>query len=241
MDAFYRVTQPYVDLVNPALSSQQTVRALALSYPQELPVIATYKALLHNHWMVAFSSLVSLAASFIPTLAANMFYPDFNENDEPRIFIYQQPFFLVVALVVFLLISLVVLIPDVTRSLPHDLETLADRFSFLCGSSLLSDRKFAFDEEELLEPPSISKAGGWSLKAMKDRQRQLVTDVKEWWNEPSHEQRVERRLVDGFHVGFGEGPRGHGVVIDRREEVILPYTAEELRSYFLQTLKESVL
>jgi hypothetical protein len=167
-----------------------------------------------------------------------MFYPDFNESGEPRIFIYQQPFFLVVALVVFLLTSLMILIPEVTRSLPHDLETLADRFSFLCGSSLLSDRRFAFDDEEIFEPQSESKAAGWSLKAMKERQRQLFMDVKEWWNEPSHEERVQRRLVDRFDVGFGEGRKGHAAVIDRREEVVLPYTREELRSYFWQTLKD---
>lgn len=102
-------------------------------------------------------------------------------------------------------------------------------------SSLLENPSFAF-EEELLVPQPISKVGGYRLRAMKDRQRQLIGDVKAWWDEPSYE-RIRRHLVEGFHVGFGRK-----AVIDELkpalEVIVLPYTGE---AYFWQTLKEYVL
>jgi Protein of unknown function (DUF3433) len=234
IDAFYRVTQPYVDLLTPGVSPQQSVRALILNYTSDLPVVVTFKALRNRHWMVAFSSCVSLVAAFAPALAANMFYPDFDDNGDPRIFISQNPFFIVVALMGFHLLSLMMLMPEELRGLPHDLEPLSDHFSFLCGSSLLSDERFLFDKEEMYVPKRAPQPRRQRLKAMKDRLTQLVRDLKE----PSHEERVQRRFVadDGFHVGFGF--KDGAAVVDRLAYVVLPYTRGELQWYFWHRLKE---
>jgi hypothetical protein len=115
-----------------------------LNYPSILPIVVALKAALNKHWRVVFTSATSLALSFMPALAANMFYQSYNDLGELWMFIYTKPFYIVVAYMAILLAALFSVIPDQTRYLPHDVETLSEQISFIAQSSLLEWDEFCF-------------------------------------------------------------------------------------------------
>ena len=142
VDMFYRTVQPYADLQLATASSN----ALTANYVEDLPIFVTLKAWLKgSHGRIVLTSLVSLISSFVPALAANMFYQDYDDLGAPRIYLQKTYFWLVIDFMILLIICFWLLIPDERYFLPHDLETLSDHISFLHQSNLLSKNEFHLD------------------------------------------------------------------------------------------------
>lgn len=147
IDMFYRLVQPYADLKRKDTEAEHVRNCFIINYTNDLPIVITLKALKNRHWKVAFVSVFSLISSFITSAAANMFYLDFDGDFNERIFIWKDSFFPVVGYMGALIIVLIILIPDDTRYMPHDLETISDHISFLAQSSLLDHGKYQYKPE----------------------------------------------------------------------------------------------
>lgn len=144
IDMFYRLVQPYADLKRKKLDPERVIECFTVNYTNDLPIIISIKALRNQHWKVGFMSAFSFVSSFIPAFAANMFFPDTNEDSNWRIFVWQRYFFIVIAYMGVLIVILIIFIPDKTRYMPHDLETISDHISLLSQSSLLNDDKYKY-------------------------------------------------------------------------------------------------
>jgi hypothetical protein len=138
-DTFYRVEQPYADLKRKNIESKRAILCFSINYMNDLPILVTYKAIRNKHWKIAFLSFFSFCSSFIPALAANMFYPDF---DGVRIIVDNIYFPIVIAYMSALIAVLMIVIPGDTRHLPHEIETISDHIGFLSQSSLLNNDEF---------------------------------------------------------------------------------------------------
>jgi hypothetical protein len=139
IDMFHRLTQPYTDLRRN--SSNTPLTAFTLNYTKDLPIFITISALTNRHWKVAFLLLFSLLSSLIPTLAANMFYPNY---DGQFIYVEVVKFSIVIAYMGLLILVLLAAIPDETRYMPHEIETISDHISLLSQSSLLNSNKYQY-------------------------------------------------------------------------------------------------
>jgi hypothetical protein len=138
IDTFHRLVQPYADLKRKDANPDAIIKCFRINYTNDLPLVVTFRALKNGHVKVALISLFSLFASLTPAWAANMFYVDSNE----WIAVWTQAFYPVVVYVSLLIPFLLWVIPDQSRYMPHDLETIADHMALLSQSSLLDDGRF---------------------------------------------------------------------------------------------------
>ena len=269
MDMFYRVVQPYRDLQ--CSREEPNLRALTINYVKDLPVIVTLKAGLNGHWQVAIASALSFISSFIPALAANIFYAD---SYYQRIFIQERPFILTLTFMGLLLVALVILTPDERSHLPHDLETLADHISFLYKSNLTNLDELKFEISPRVAKGSVSlndettKGGSCIqltravLQPLKSMWKQ-VREIK-WkpiaksccpWIEPDYEREAQKRLASRtrnrqegheapFQIGFGVLSHDNdspAVSLSTGNCVKSLYGENELKTHFWRKAKDFVL
>jgi hypothetical protein len=171
IDMFYRLVEPYASLRAKIVKPERVRKCFALNYTNDLPVVVTLKALDNGHWKVAFVSLFSLLSSFIPAAASNMFYEDTDVRYGPHIAVWKSYFIFVVIYIGALILFLVAIIPDETRHLPHDLETISDHLSFLSQSSLLDNDRYQY------HPARIESSSAEKTK-VKFQIRQLISIAK---------------------------------------------------------------
>lgn len=253
IDIFYRLVQPYADLRHAKFPPS----SLTLDYTNSLPVIVTIKALRNKHWKVAFSSLVSLASSFMPALAANIFSPGVDADNVPRVYANKTPFFIVLAFTVLLIVATLVLVPDRSRYLPHDIEPLSDHISFLYQSSLLKRKEFLLDVPGAPPAPKpeklkLKKRKIWwnRLKRIpeikwKDATHKLAT-LKNMnpFLEHAHEEKVKKELIKdepANRIAFGVWQRDDGsfaVGIDTANKMISLYGKQDTRVYIWKRIRE---
>lgn len=165
IDTFYRLTQPYADLKRRTASKDVIINAFTVSYINDLPLVVTWRACCNRHWKVAIASSFSLISGLIPTAAANMFYVDGND----WMAVWQLYFWPLITYMCCLLVYLLCMIPDESRYMPRDLETVADHMALFSQSSLLEGSKFELQYElgkPVLEPQRKSPIVRVSILAM---------------------------------------------------------------------------
>lgn len=179
IDIFYRLVQPYIDLKRKDSGPDAIIQAFRINYTNNLPFIVGIRAFLNGHYSVAFISSFSFAASFLPTLAANMFWI---EGD----WVVVQPsyFYTVLVYICVFIVFLLWSIPDRSRYMPHDLETIADHMALFSQSSLLDNGKFQIGEEIQPVVSSAKSESVWvqfkgSLLSLRKSLRTIRNDG--WW------------------------------------------------------------
>ncbi|GAD92377.1 hypothetical protein AOR_1_260084 [Paecilomyces variotii No. 5] len=139
IDIYFRALQPFLEMSSPEGATADN--SLLLSYQSGLPLGVTLSALLARHFKVAWISFMSVASLAIPVLSGGIFialwYPS---ESKVRITTCLPAFYALVAFCALYAVSFLVIWPGRKRYLPHDISTLADLFSFLYQSPLLSDK-----------------------------------------------------------------------------------------------------
>ena len=226
IDIFYRITQPYADL----LYGKAPVIALELNYASDIFPLITFKAIKNRHWRVALASLISFACSFLPVYATSMFYLGYPDGvDELRLVINLPALHFAIAIMAILCFVFLLLIPTRLYFMPHQLETLADHLSMLYGSTLRHEQAFTFVPDD---------------NSFKARVKTMLFDP-----EPSKELKAfrEGNEQDGFAMGIRRRcilePQGarctgpHGICIDAHNEVDCFYEDVEKKPYFRERVK----
>ena len=146
--------------------------------------MVTVRAFRNHHFSVAMTSAFSVAAGFSPAFAANMFYI----YDE---WVNVSPGYFYVVLVYMGLFVLFFLwaIPDQSRHMPRDLETIADHMALFSQSSLLDNGAFQIEVDILPTPTRATESKNillrfknWASSLMK-RKNNLTATLRTIKNE----------------------------------------------------------
>ncbi|RDL33866.1 uncharacterized protein BP5553_08234 [Venustampulla echinocandica] len=137
IDTFYRLVQPYVDLKRKEAKPKLIINCFRINYNNDLPLIVTIRALKNGHFKLAFISLFALFATLTPAWAANMFYVQ-----NSWIAVWTRYFYPMLVYMCLLILFLLWTIPDQSRYMPRDLETIADHMALFSQSSLLDNGEF---------------------------------------------------------------------------------------------------
>ena len=268
IDMFYRTIQPYWDLQSAGQGSRRSLRALTINYAKDLPIIITFRALFNGHWRVATVSVLSFASSFVPALAANIFYAD---PVYQRVYVLEVPFILTIAFMGFLLVALIALSPDERSHLPHDLETLSDHISFLYMSNLMNVEEFKIGIPKVSPQVEPETSRGNCPIQMKKLVVQTVKNISEsvkganWkstsynlaksscpWLEPEYERELGKQLNHHVEarkrchepplvIGFGVLARANDIPAVRlatNQSMSSLYQEDELKLHFWKKFKE---
>jgi hypothetical protein len=179
IDTFYRLVQPYVDLKRKDPEPDAIIQAFRINYTNDLPFIVGIRAFLNKHYSVAFISSFSFVASFLPALAANMFWI---EGD--RVVVQPSYFYTVLGYICFFIVFLLWSVPDRSRYMPRDLETIADHMALFSQSSLLDDGKFQIGEEIRPVVSSAKSESVWiQFQGLLSSLRKSLQTIKHdgWW------------------------------------------------------------
>ena len=156
------------------------------------------------------------------------------KNGVSWVYISRTPFLIITAYFGIIVIAFSILMPDQTRRLPHDLETLADHISFICQSSLLEWEEFTPEMEK--PPKEVRFPKRWWLS------RSSATKVLNRSRGSDYEEGVEAKFAaqvsgDGageklvaFGVFKGKGGSFH-MGIDTPEK--LEFLSREQQSRYL--------
>jgi len=138
IDTFYRLVQPYADLKRRNPSKKSIEKAFSINYTNDIPLVVTWRACRNKHWRVAITSIFSLVSGLTPAAGANMFYVD----DDNWMAVWRPYFWSIVVYMGLLVTFLLSFIPDQSRYMPRDLETIADHMALFSQSSLLDGSTF---------------------------------------------------------------------------------------------------
>lgn len=139
IDVSFRALQPFATLSDP--NGSPASKSLLLAYPSTLPIETTIHAFLNKHYKLAWISLTSLLSSTIPILSGGIFIALWSPPESSILIKTHMPaFYALIAFCALYTVSFLVVFPNRTRYLPHDISTLADLTSFLYQSPLLSDK-----------------------------------------------------------------------------------------------------
>lgn len=140
LDMSFRRLQPWAELGNPTGATAS--KSLLLDYSAGLPIQCTWNALKAGHYRVAALSALSFLFILLPVLAGGIFFP-LTVSREVRMMPNLPSFYIVLVLLVFYLIGLVTVIPNrYQMRLPHGVDCLAEIFSFVHNSGILTDAAF---------------------------------------------------------------------------------------------------
>jgi hypothetical protein len=140
LDMGLRKLQPWAELGN--TDGTTAKRSLLLDYTADLPIECTLKALRRGHYRVAIVSLLSFLFILLPLLAGGLFFPLTISNDV-RMMPNLPSFYILLAVLILYLIGLLILIPNRHQMrLPHSVDCLAEIFSFVYNSGILTDAAF---------------------------------------------------------------------------------------------------
>ncbi|PBP24445.1 hypothetical protein BUE80_DR004794 [Diplocarpon rosae] len=141
LDMALRKLQPWAELGKPAGATSEG--SLLLDYPACLPISCSIKAFSNGHYRVAMISLLSTLFLIIPVLAGGLFFPLTTPANVVRMIPNLISFYIILTLLVLYLLALLLLLPHRQQMcLPHGVDCLAEIFSFVYGSEILSDSAF---------------------------------------------------------------------------------------------------
>ncbi|KAI9050337.1 hypothetical protein LZ554_005503 [Drepanopeziza brunnea f. sp. 'monogermtubi'] len=171
VDMALRKLQPWAELGKPAGANAQN--SLLLDYPACLPLSCSMKALINGHYRIAITSFLSVLFILIPVLAGGIFFPLTTPANVVRMIPNLPSFYIILVLLVLYLFALLLLIPHrYNMRLPHGVDCLAEIFSFLYGSQILTDAAFQKPKSRAdLETRLTGARNGWSPSARSNRNR----------------------------------------------------------------------
>ncbi|KAJ5040310.1 uncharacterized protein L3040_005967 [Drepanopeziza brunnea f. sp. 'multigermtubi'] len=171
VDMALRKLQPWAELGKPAGANAQN--SLLLDYPACLPLSCSMKALINGHYRIAITSFLSVLFILIPVLAGGIFFPLTTPANVVRMIPNLPSFYIMLVLLVLYLLALLLLIPHrYYMRLPHGVDCLAEIFSFLYGSQILTDAAFQKPKSRAdLETRLTGARNGWSPSARIHRNR----------------------------------------------------------------------
>lgn len=141
LDMALRILTPWAELSKP--QGQSATKSLLLSYTADLPVICTINAIVHKHYRIAFTSILSFLFILLPILAGGVFFPLTTPANEVRMIPSLPAFYIILSLLILYLFGLLALLPHRRQlHLPHGVSCLAEIFPFLHNSPILSDATF---------------------------------------------------------------------------------------------------
>jgi len=141
LDMTLRYLTPWAELGT--WNGQSATKSLLLSYTADLPVMCTINAISNNHYRIALTSLLSFVFILLPILAGGLFFSLTTPANEVRMIPSLPAFYILLTLLVLYFIGLLALVPNRHRlHLPHGVKSLAEIFSFLYNSPMLSDAAF---------------------------------------------------------------------------------------------------
>jgi hypothetical protein len=141
LDMGLRRLQPWAELGNS--EGATSGRSLLLDYPADLPIECTWKALKEGHYRVAAISALSFLFILLPVLAGGVFFPLTTKSEGVRIIPNLPSFYIVLTILLLYLIALLILVPSrYQMHLPHSVDCLAEIFSFVYNSGILTDAAF---------------------------------------------------------------------------------------------------
>ena len=136
IDVAFRSLQPFANLSSTTGSAAQ--HSLLLSYPSQLPLLVTFRAIANGDFKVAWISFISTASLAIPVLAGGVFTAQFFSNSSSiRIAACMPAYYTLCVFLAVYAVSFLIIWPKRKRYLPHSVRTLADLLSFLYASPLL--------------------------------------------------------------------------------------------------------
>jgi hypothetical protein len=108
-----------------------------------MPMQCAWNAFKVGHYRVATMSALSLLFILLPVLAGGIFFPLTISTSGVRMMPNLPSFYVVLAVLILYLVALVTLIPRRYQvRLPHSVDCLAEIFSFVYNSGILSDAAF---------------------------------------------------------------------------------------------------
>ena len=141
LDMTFRRLQPWAELGNPEGAAAS--KSLLLDYSAGLPIQCTLKALQAGHYRVAAMSALALLFILLPVLAGGIFFPLTTSLSGVRMIPNLPSFYIVLAVLLLYLVALVMAIPHrYQMHLPHSSDCLAEIFSFVYNSGILTDAAF---------------------------------------------------------------------------------------------------
>lgn len=168
IDTFHRLVQPYADLKRKNASREAIIKCFRINYVNDLPFVVTIRAGINGHTKVALISFFSFFASLTPAFAANMFFVD----SDDWMAVWTRYFYPILVYMSLLVVFLLCTIPDQSRYMPRDLETIADHMALFSQSSLLDKGQFQY-ERPLAKPNVNTKIG--RLKRIKSAMAVLIS------------------------------------------------------------------
>lgn len=141
LDMAFRRLQPWVELGNPEGATAS--KSLLLDYPAALPIQCTWRALMAGHYRVAAMSALSLLFILLPILAGGIFFPLTTSLSGVRMMPNLPSFYVMLVVLLLYLVALIIAIPHrYQMRLPHSADCLAEIFSFVYNSGILTDAAF---------------------------------------------------------------------------------------------------
>ena len=142
LDMSLRLLTPWAELGSP--NGQSPSKSLLLTYTADLPIACTIKAVSNTHYRVALTSLLSFIFILLPILAGGLFFPLTTTANEVRMIPSLPAFYILLTLLILYLIGLLALVPSRHQlHLPHGVKCLAEIFTFMYNSPVLSDAAFS--------------------------------------------------------------------------------------------------
>jgi len=139
IDVYFRAVQPYASLSS-SPTGVPAKHSLLLSYPSDLPLFVTIKALLNKHPRLALITLTSTVTVAIPILAGGIFTALYYPSSRTiRMTTLMPAFYALIAFCALYTVSLLAIWPRRIRYLPHGIATLGEQISFQYQSPLLAD------------------------------------------------------------------------------------------------------
>lgn len=171
IDMALRKLQPWAELGKPAGANAQN--SLLLDYPACFPFSCSTKAFANGHYRVAILSFLSTLFLLIPVLAGGLFFPLTTPANVVRMIPNLPSFYILLTLLALYLVALLLLIPRrYEMRLPHDIDCLAEIFSFVHGSQILADPAFQRPKSKAdLETRLTGARNGWPPSVRGDRNR----------------------------------------------------------------------
>jgi hypothetical protein len=141
LDMAIRKLKPWAELANPDGATAE--KSLLLDYTAALPIHCTLSALSGQHYRIAILSLLSFLFVLLPVLAGGLFFPLTTPARVVRMIPNLPCFYIILAILILYFIGLLIIIPNRHEMhLPHDVDSLAEIFSFVYGSGMLDDAPF---------------------------------------------------------------------------------------------------
>ncbi len=142
IDMAFRQLQPWRELARPNGATAEG--SLLLDYPAALPFECSLKAFSNGHYRVAIISLLSTLFILIPVLAGGLFFPLTTPALVVRMIPNLPSFYIILTLLILYVLALLSIIPHrYEMHLPHSVDCLAEIFSFVYGSKILTDAAFS--------------------------------------------------------------------------------------------------